>query len=356
MSLFSYFSELFNQKTQKTNDVFVIDEHLQKLMFSKTKDNIFSSYGILSVLGMLSVGLRDESLKEIFDVLLIDDKKYFHTNLTDITSKLNFTKQINISNLILMKQDIEFTDNYKSDIEKLGECFTLNNDSSNINALISEKTNGDIKDLIQNVDDLTCLVLVNVINFKAEWRQMFDDARNSTFYGKNFPRNIRMMEFKDKSVKYYEDLNLQMVALDYRVNDFCMVLMMPKYSKEPPKFDRKLFDKLKVTHHVTVDIPKFEHESEIDFKPFLENIGIKKIFDQLDEEIINSKILLKVSAVKQKCKITVNEHGTEASSGTYVQTVYKGLFDKKCREFIANKPFSYHIVINGLVLFSGKFE
>ena len=110
---------------------------------------------------------------------------------------------------------------------------------------------------------------------------------------------------------------------------------------------------------VTVFIPKFKMEANLDLKPPLEKVGVKEVFKRGAADLTgltkNSSGELYVSDVIQKCVIKVNEEGSEASAATAV-AVMKFRSGGRTRVFNANKPFLYFIVCKttGMILFSGR--
>ena len=112
---------------------------------------------------------------------------------------------------------------------------------------------------------------------------------------------------------------------------------------------------------VTVFIPKFKMEANLDLKPPLEEMGVKEVFKRGAADLTgltkNSSGELFVSDVIQKCVIKVNEEGSEASAATAVAGGVPGSGRRtRPRVFNANKPFLYFIVCKttGMILFSGR--
>ena len=111
---------------------------------------------------------------------------------------------------------------------------------------------------------------------------------------------------------------------------------------------------------VTVFIPKFKMEANLDLKPPLEKMGVKEVFKRGAADLTGltkkSEEKLYVSDVIQKCVIKVNEEGSEASAATAVVGVMITSLPRRPRLFNANKPFLYFIVCKttGMILFSGR--
>ena len=111
---------------------------------------------------------------------------------------------------------------------------------------------------------------------------------------------------------------------------------------------------------VTVSIPKFKMEANLNLKPPLEKMGVKEVFKSRAADLTgltkNSAGDLYVSDVIQKCVIKVNEEGSEAAAATAVVMKRRSGVVRRTRVFNANKPFLYFIVYKttGMILFSGR--
>jgi len=108
---------------------------------------------------------------------------------------------------------------------------------------------------------------------------------------------------------------------------------------------------------VNVYIPKFKLESETDLKGPLQKVGITDMFtNRADFSDMVGKASTKVSVMKQKAFIEVNEDGTEAAAATADVQVPLPSVTPKTKTFKADRPFIFLIRENvkGVTLFSGR--
>jgi serine protease inhibitor len=187
-------------------------------------------------------------------------------------------------------------------------------------------------------------------------------TRDQQFTGKTV-RDVPMMSLSEESFEYYENTEFQVISLPY-TNGTSMVVVLPKSKKNIPSFDFKSFkslcDDLKY-ECCNVQLPKFEQETELNLIPFFKQNGMTQMFDYMHaDDMIPRHDEQKITLIKQKTKIVVNEEGTEASSATVISgiCVQCARFPpQKIYNFIADHSFSYHIIhYSGLMLFSGVYQ
>ena len=116
-------------------------------------------------------------------------------------------------------------------------------------------------------------------------------------------------------------------------------------------------DRNGATSDVDLKLPKFTFEYFADMSKLLSEMGMSLAFtDNADFSEMAEKSL-KISQVKQKTFIDVNEKGTEAAAVTFVGMYTTALAPpKRSVEFHANRPFIFLIRerSTGAVLFIGQ--
>jgi len=158
------------------------------------QENFFiSPFSISSALSMCLVGARNETAKQLKDVLALSNLKDDEINqLNDqLFAKLNSLGDnvaLDVANKVYTQQGYDIKKAFNDVIEKQfhSEAQQLNFADSapatkTINDWVSGKTKGKINDLIQPgiLDALTRLVLVNAIYFKGKWLNQFDKAHTN---------------------------------------------------------------------------------------------------------------------------------------------------------------------------------
>lgn len=230
-----------------------------------------------------------------------------------------------------------------------------------INQWVEEKTNNKIRELLAKgiLNDLTRLVLVNAIHFKANWKLKFNPelTKKQKFHVTPTKSvDVDMMNIKKKfSFRYNDKLKAKILQMEYTENNFCMVFILPDKIDGLKELESKLssvdisqevrtFDK----PVVTVQIPKFKMETTVDLNGILKELGAVSMFNEREANFSElSDVPLVVSKVIQKAFVEVNEEGTEAAAATAMSFMATCAFNApppKEETFIADHPFIFLIV------------
>jgi serpin B len=198
-----------------------------------------------------------------------------------------------------------------------------------INAWVSNKTRGRIKDLVKrsNVNDATRLILTNAIYFKGQWEKVFDKAftKDEDWHG---PKMCKVPLMHQRSAYlYFEDGELQAVDLPYKGHQFSMLVVLPRkkdglavieHRLATQQTIRQLTDGLGHEATVLVSLPRFKMQAEFILGSVLCDLGAGLVFsDEADFSGIGEEPL-KISEVIHKSFVEVNEEGTEAAAATAV--------------------------------------
>jgi len=252
-----------------------------------------------------------------------------------------------------------------------GQADFVNNASDavrRINTWCSEKTNGKITSLFDQLDATTRCVLAGAIHFAADWKVPFNkdltmDSDFTLFDGSKIKTKIMS---QSETMKYGETDETLIVELPYKNEGYAMVLLLPKDSAKFSDWESKLTaETLKNLRagmdSVQVDLrmPKFTVESELGLNETLKKLGMPTAFSMdADFSKISSQKDLYLSEVRQKTFVKVDEVGTEAAAVTAAVIAIKMALVTK--PFYANRPFLYLIVKdngddNVTLLFFGRF-
>ncbi len=238
-----------------------------------------------------------------------------------------------------------------------------------INAWVEEQTAERIRDLIPEggVDDLTRLVLVNAIYFKAGWQAMFDAALTAD--GAFTPLSgaavtVPMMRWSQPEwVRYAQGEGYQAVALPYKGGKASMVLVVPdagRFAAFEAGLSAEALQGIMAGlegRSVALTMPKFEVEAEFSLAETLAAMGMPAAFDpaQADLSGMDGTRDLYIGAVFHKAFLAVDEEGTEAAAATavVVQVESAPMVDV---ELTVDRPFMLFIrdTESGELLFVGR--
>jgi serpin B len=243
-----------------------------------------------------------------------------------------------------------------------------------INDWVSDKTHDRIKDLLKpgDINGATRLVLVNAIYMKAAWQYQFDEAetRPQTFHLPGQDLTVEMMHQTNR-YKYAEGDGYQVLELPYAGTSMSMDIFLPSAGAFDA-FEQGLsaettgaiLDKLR-TCEVSLSLPKFKVEQEMELSAVLKALGMTDAFDPdaADFSGIHDSSLdgeyLSIGWVRHKAWIEVKEDGAEAAAATavgMVATTCVGWNPPPPVPFTADRPFIYVIrdTATGSTLFMGR--
>ncbi len=233
-----------------------------------------------------------------------------------------------------------------------------------INDWVSDQTHKKIESIVDQISPQSFMFLINAIYFKGTWQYEFDEkeTQDRPFYlesgiSKQVP-----------SMKQEADLNMMKtevfnaVELPYGKGNWAMYVLVPHDSHKVREITAILDNDswknyLPMFHEVKevkLQLPKWKSEFETSLVPVLTDMGMGVAFtDAADFSDIAPGLPLRISDVKHKTFIEVNEEGTEAAAVTSVEielTSISGEF------FIADRPFVYLIAekTTGSILFAGR--
>jgi len=363
----------------KNNNRFAFE--LYNNIGSEPQNMFCSPYSISAALAMTYTGAREKTEKQMNDVF------HFGTNDQTLYNKyhalfnyingLNAGDMLNIytANSIWAQKDFKFKtafiDNIKnsfnSEVKTVDFIKETEKCRTDINAWVEQQTNQKIKDLIQPhiLDDLTRLVLVNAIYFKAAWDMPFDvkATKKIDFYMDETTKITTDFMVADNTYKLYQGDTYKAIELPYGKGKMSMLLILPNSKtglKELQKnlnvdFYNDLETKL-ASAKAKLYLPKFNTSSAFELSEVLKKMGMPEAFtDNADFSGMTGRKDLKISKVIHKTFINVDEAGTEAAAATAVVVSMKSVLLNMV-EFKFDHPFMFIIKENtyNSVLFAGN--
>jgi serpin B len=242
-----------------------------------------------------------------------------------------------------------------------------------INDWVSDKTHDRIKDLLKpdDITEWTRLVLVNAIYMKAAWQYQFEEAatRPQTFHLPGEDLTVEMMH-QTHRYKYAEGEGYQVLELPYAGTSMSMDIFLPRAGAFDA-FEQGLsaettgaiLDKLR-TCQVSLSLPKFKVEQEMELSEVLKALGMPDAFDPdaadfsgIHDSSVDGEGLV-ISKVRHKAWIEVKEDGAEAAAATAVVMKATSCVSAPPPPvpFTADRPFIYMIrdTATGSMLFMGR--
>ena len=308
---------------------------------------LISPYSIEVALNMLKDGSDNNTKEEI-------EKAVPPRTINDISIK----NRIGIANATFIKDKYKdyvestFTNNLKN-IYNAELIYDQFKNPDKINNWVSNKTNGMIDKVLDEIDESFVLGIANAIAIDVDWHSEFECVNTQS---KEFTKldnskiNVEMMinSFKGYA-EYFETDNAKGVILPYKKynkdgeitsgegDQLEFIGILPNsntkdYINNLTNEELQNIDNNKKTasysERISVWLPRFKYDYEIKkLDNFLKNIGIKDVFDGNRADL--TKIISKdnmekanidnlyVSQAIHKTHIDLNETGTKAAAVTY---------------------------------------
>ena len=206
-----------------------------------------------------------------------------------------------------------------------------------INDWVAESTEDRIRDLIPPdvINPLTRMVLTNAIYFNASWLFPFDESgtRDRHFHLLDGTMvDVPMMRIEEE-FGYASGDGYQAVDLPYVGHELSMTVLVPareQFREFEDSLDTALVDQIIAGlrfRYVTLDLPRFEFESQFRLAETLKSMGMSDAFDSAASDFsgmdgrscfVGDPECLYVREVVHKAFVSVDESGTEAAAATAV--------------------------------------
>ena len=362
------------------------------------KSFIYSPLSITYVLGMVNdaaTGLTEKELEETLGfheggIQAVND---YCKKLIDGLPKVDDKVKLNIANAIFLNKSFTLKPQFTQDMQTYYDAkaealdFKAPETLGHINGWCSEKTNGMIPTILDEIDPAIISYLLNAIYFKADWASKFDpkNTKDEAFTTENGNSSTKIpMMHQNVLINYMKNNTYSAIEMPYGNGLWNMVVMMPEegmttndiidhlkmfgvYPMLYDDIDGSLASWVFGPYEVDLKLPRYETSSDTDdledgLIGLMKKMGINRAFDDGMAEIPNMCGLpVYIQIMRQKAKIKVNEEGSEAAAvtvaGMMEQSMKIGADEYPKATFHANRPFVYVIreASSGVILFVGKF-
>lgn len=234
------------------------------------------------------------------------------------------------------------------------------NTASVMNRWVSDKTDGEINNIIEELSEDAVMTLINTVTFDARWKRAYDeyDVYDRVFINAlGEKENVSMMFAAE--YQYIEDENVVGFVKPYQ--DSCsFVAILPNEGITPADYLQILDGEhfLALLADTALDentvletcVPKFRAEYNIELSPILKNMGMTDAFNTLKADFsgignMDNGQNLYINTVMHKTYIAVDELGTKARAAS--ADGFCATSDEAAWEAIyvyLNRPFIYAII------------
>lgn len=329
------------------------------------RNTLISPLSVLCALSMTANGAKNETLTQMEDVFVFSVPElndYLHTYLNNLPSGDKY--KVSVANSIWFKNDDSLTvekdflqtnaDYYNASVYKAAfDNSTLND----INTWVSDKTDGMIKNILDEISENAVMYLINALSFDAEWETIYteDQVQDGTFTAESGEtRNVKMMYNTED--KYLDDGSATGFIKYYADRKYAFVAMLPNEGVSIDDYVASLtgeglmntLDNALDTE-VKTSIPKFESEYDVEMSGILKSMGMTDAFDVDKADFTglakseNGNIF--IGRVIHKTYISVDEKGTEAGAATVVE-MNEGcaMPTEEIKTVYLDRPFVYMLI------------
>ena len=331
---------------------------------------MISPASIMMALDMVAAGAKEDSLRQLTDLFAVGQgplsQQAYAASLMD---KINNSKDVDFScanavwNNSLLLGDMVNTEYVDYIRETFLAEYTVTdfNDKTcdEINGWIYDHTDKKIKNMIEDLDRDTVMVLVNAITFDGKWEEPYekDNVKDGDFTAAN--GKVQKATFlNDTSYIYFETDKATGFTKNYKGGEYAFLAILPKdasvsaneFAKSFTSKDYEDFISSRTTEYTVYSkMPEFKSDFKLLMNDTIKNLGAGDIFMPGTADfsgISGAKGDIYVSMVLHQTHIEVDAQGTKASAATVVsmtKNAVEGDFSND-RYVICDRPYVYAIV------------
>ncbi|EEB16664.1 serine protease inhibitor, putative [Pediculus humanus corporis] len=368
--MFDYNPGMINEfGTTQNLAYFVANLGLKTLRDLLTKQNnvIISPLNIYSCLDLLSFGAVGKTKEELENVLGPKNSNETLSNILIPTTNgtTYYSSSVFLDDNFTPRQEFLNLISANYDASVINVNMTNGEQTKNlINKWVSDKTNGTIKNLIQqSIDPTSRMIVVSALLFKGKWLQSFSPSattKGKFIVDENTSVNVDLMNLI-ATVPVVKNPLLDAIGLPYKNPGMYMYLILPKahginnLKKLLSHLNVNSLKKLKsesVNEEIIIIIPKIKIDVQYSLTKPLNQAGLSAIFNPSQANFANLAVNdtnLFLSEIYHSVHFEMNEEGTIASAATASVLTKSSKFI-----FKASRPFILVITDDkNLILFMG---
>lgn len=224
-----------------------------------------------------------------------------------------------------------------------------------INGWISENTDGEITDAVEQIDPDTMALVINAVLFDDAWATPYTDNQlyADRFHGTSGDTDVTYMtseefylstSYAEGFVKSFKNLPCKFAAIlppvDMPLSEFADSLTYNRLTA--------LLNSQQPMEYCKASLPQFSFDTKLDLKDSLKVLGIEDAFDaeKADFSALSNTGDVYLSSVTQDAFIEVGALGAKAGAATVGSVDITSAPSDKQKEVVLDRPFIFLIYDN----------
>uniref|UniRef100_A0A669F276 Serpin domain-containing protein n=1 Tax=Oreochromis niloticus TaxID=8128 RepID=A0A669F276_ORENI len=314
----------------------------------------FSPLGISTALSVLSTGACGETHSQLFSSLGYSTLNQTQVNeayqhLFHMLGESQENQKLDVGNTVAVHSGFSPLERFLNDVKQhySGEVLQINftnpaEAADKINRHIANKTQDKIKDMVNDVDRETMMMLINYVYFKDK-HEYHIYLNKKGYWKKPFNKN-----------------HTSIIVLPYKSHTSMMIVLphegwMRSVEENMNKDHIRNWQNSASVMYVELYMPKFSIATNASLRNILQEMGITSAFENIaDFSAVSNKFPLKISKASHKATISVTEMGTEAAAITISEWIPL----TTPTPVRIDRPFLVFILENstGSILFMGRIN
>ncbi len=347
---------------------------IKSIKKDEVNKNIFiSPSSIALAISMVYNGANGETKNVIQNTLHtqgidINNLNQESLGLINILKNIDKKTQLSIANSVWARKGVNLNQNFIDTLKNYYNAESSTLDFNNINSIktinswVSKNTNGKIPTIVNSIPSDMVMYIINAVYFKGSWTKEFDKklTQNRPFTVADGSSKSTPLMKKSGMLPYLETADFQSVNLTYGDNKrISMYVFLPKNvdtfvsTLTSEKWDGWMSGYKDKDGMIL--LPRFKMDYEKQLKDILSNLGMGIAFSD-NADLLGIGKELKISEVKHKSYVDVNEEGTEAAAVTSVGVMTTSVAPSQDKFYMeVNHPFFFAIRDNQTneILFMG---
>lgn len=335
------------------------------------ENGVWSPVNAYISLAMLAQTSSGDTRQEILDVLGAKSIEGLQKDVQAVWEQIwlnNGSSKRNLANSLWLDTQVEYQQEV---LNVLGERYyasvyrtELKSADQDIQTWVSQNTNGFLEDLSpadSAVLDRRVLEMVSTLFVDENWVESFDpkDSLGGNFKAPDGDVPCMYMNAQMDTARYLQGEDYTAVALSTEGGCRFWVVLPDTDSDVSALLDSGdylagILGQEAQSRKVNLKMPRFDITDSVDLKDGLRELGIGKAFSAADADFSGTFAAsggVWVDGIRQDARISVNETGIRASSGTVVDMVALSADDPTT--VVLDRPFLFVLTLGDIPLFAG---